>query len=711
MTDEVTGAGQAPRLPPRFFVIKQGDTFIVADAHGDVHGSGDGLFHNDTRILSRFEFTLGATPLSLLASDVSHDNVFFLFHGTNRPLPPLGGESTPEGVIHIERKRFLWDGRLYECITLENFAERERRVPLSFTFAGDFRDMFEVRGSERAKRGDVLPIEISDEGVVLRYRGLDGAVRSTAVRFSARPTRLGTGTADFQFTLPRRSRSTLYLEIGEDRHVLPGRKRFRSAAAKARSAMRAHLRRGATVRASNPTFDEWLRKSRADLALLTTDLPTGPFPYAGVPWFSTTFGRDAIITSLQTLWLDPNLSRGVLAFLASTQAHDTSAFQASAPGKIMHETRKGEMTNVGELPFGRYYGGVDTTPLFVMLAGAYYQRTGDDEFLAELWPALDAAMSWIDGAGDANGDGLVDYTPDTSGGLINQAWKDSNDSIFHADGRIPSGPIAAVEVQGYTFAAFLAMAALAKHREDDAAAAQWRTRAETIRTAVESRYWVSELGFYALAIDGEGAPCRVRASNPGHLLYTGLPSAERAAALAAKFDSPSFSSGWGIRTLARDETRYNPMSYHNGSVWPHDTAICAAGLARYGWRKQALRLLDELFNAARHFGMRLPELFCGFERVRGQSPIAYPVACLPQAWSASAVFMILQACLGIRVLGDRGEIHIERPELPLGLNRLEIDGLAVGRNTVDIVFQRVGERVVVCSPDRRDGNVPIKVRV
>jgi glycogen debranching enzyme len=712
ITDEVTArSSKEPRLPPRFFVIKQGDTFLVADAHGDIQGTADGLFHNDTRILSRFVFTLGGTPLSLLASDVSQDNVFFQFHGTNRPLPPLGDHSTPEGVIHIERKRFLWDGRLYERITLENYAEREARVPLSFAFAGDFRDMFEVRGAGRAARGDVLPAEIEGDGVVLRYRGLDGVVRSTAVAFSMRPTRLGMGSAEFLFSVRRRSRSFLYLEIGEERAVVPSRARFRGGAARARLAMRAHLRRGATVRTANMLFDEWLKKSRADLALLTTVLPSGPFPYAGVPWFSTAFGRDAIITSLQTLWLDPSLSRGVLEFLAATQAREISHFQVSAPGKIMHETRKGEMTNLGELPFGQYYGGVDTTPLFVMLAQGYFERTGDSEFVAELWPALEAAIGWIEAACDANPDGLVGYMPDKAGGLINQAWKDSQDSIFHADGRFPEGPLAVDEVQGYAFGAFRAMAALAKSRSDEVTAKHWRKRAESIRSAVEARYWMDDVAFYALAIDGEGLPCRVRASNPGHLLYVGLPSTERADALATQLDSSSFASGWGIRTLAREELRYNPMSYHNGSVWPHDTALCAAGLARFGRRKQAMRLLNELFEASVHFGMRLPELFCGFERVSGQAPIAYPVACLPQAWSACAVFMILQACLGIRVLAERGEIHVDRPELPVGIERLEINRLAVGDRTVNLVFQRVNDRIVVFSPDERDNSIPIIVHV
>ncbi len=697
-----------PRLPPRFFVIKHGDTFMVADGYGDVGGEGDGLFSNDTRILSRFRLSLGGRTPSLLASDVSGDNVFFIAHITNRPLPPLGGNPTPEGVIHLARRRFLWEGRLYECMALTNYGARPAVVPLELDFAADFRDMFEVRGARRAARGELLPSEYRDDCVILRYRGLDDMLRSTAIAFSQRPARLQPGRAEFELSIAARGRCELYLEIGEEAAAAPGRPRFRAAAARACASMRAQRRRGASVRASTRLFNAWVEKSRADLALLTTALPTGPFPYAGVPWFSTPFGRDAVITALATLWLDPALARGVLRFLAANQARGTSPFQESAPGKILHETRKGEMTRLRELPFGQYYGGVDTTPLFVVLAGAYADRTGDMGLIEELWPALEAAVAWIQGDGDSNRDGFVDYMPGGPGGLVNQGWKDSSDSIFHHDGSDAAGPIALVEVQGYAFAALRAMATLAGMRGDHGASEAWRRRAEALRAAVEARFWLEDLRCYALALDGNGAPCRVRASNQGHLLYVGLPLPERAAAVAAQFAAAAFDTGWGIRTLSRDEVRFNPMSYHNGSVWPHDTALCAAGLARYGHRASALRFLDGLFEAAVHLGMRLPELFCGFDRVPGQAPTAYPVACLPQAWAAASVFMMLQAVLGLRVCGHRGEIHVDRPGLPPGIDQIDIRGLEVGGRRASLTFQRVGGRVAVYPMSAE--SVPIYVR-
>jgi glycogen debranching enzyme len=612
-----------PRVPFRLFALKHANTFIVADANGNVVGEGDGMFRDDTRVLSYWMLTVGGKKPALLSASVSQDNILFTSHLTNRPLPPLGGQSLPQGVIHVERQRLIFEGALYERITLSNFGPEETRVPLELEFDADFRDMFEVRGVSRRARGELLAPEIGPSSVCLCYRGLDGVVRQSCLSFSRAPRRLADRKAEFTIRLRHAGSTSLYIEIAPQGGEAPSRDRFRAAAARARFGMRSKRRRGATAFSPGRVFNDWIEKSRADLALLTTELKTGPFPYAGIPWFSTPFGRDAIITSLQMLWLDPSLARGVLAFLAANQAKGRSAFQDSAPGKIMHETRKGEMVALDELPFGLYYGGVDTTPLFVMLAGAYADRTADLAFIEEIWPALLGAMGWIEGDGDSNGDGFVDYMRAAASGLANQGWKDSQDSIFHADGSDPAGPIALIEVQGYCYAAFRAMAMLAARRGDDARCAHWNGQADRLRDATEARFWMHESGLYALALDGNGRPCRVRSSNSGQLLYTGLPSPERARAVIDNLLTAPFNSGWGIRTLAEGEARYNPMSYHNGSVWPHDTALCAAGMARYGERAGVIRILDEMFEAAVRFEMRLPELYCGFERRgRGDAPVA-----------------------------------------------------------------------------------------
>jgi glycogen debranching enzyme len=690
-------------------VLKDGDSFLIANGHGDIDGTSDGMFHDDTRLLSDFRLLLGGTQPALLSATVSSDNVLFVAHLTNRQLPPLGGEAAPHGLVHLRRTRLLSGERMYEELQLVNYGSQRVKAPLGFSLDADFRDMFEVRGSVRDARGERQAPERTRHGCRFGYVGLDGVERQSEIRFSRTSEGDDPMRVEIPLTLEPGASDTIYIEAGAPDDALPSEQRFRSAAARARRAMRARRRRGASIGSASPLFSDWMDRSRADLALLTSELETGPYPYAGIPWFSTPFGRDAVITALQTLWLDPGLARGVLRFLAHHQAQEESAFLDAAPGKIMHETRKGEMSATRELPFGRYYGGVDTTPLFVMLAGAYAQRSGDHELIDRLWPALQAAAGWIERVCDGDPNGLLVYARGEQTGLANQGWKDSHDSVFHADGSFPDGPIALVEVQGYAFAAYRAMAALAKRRADDDAAAHWSQRAEALRQRVERLFWMPEREFYGIALDGEGRLCRVLSSNAGHLLYTGLPSAERAAAVRTRLLSPAFHSGWGLRTLAEGEARYNPMSYHNGSIWPHDAGLCAAGIARYGGRDDAVGLLRTSFETAVHFDMRLPELFCGFPRRNGTAPVPYPVACLPQAWAAGSAMMQLQACLGVDVDHDAGGIRVDRPRLPARIDEVVIRSLAVGAHRVDLAFRRAGERVGVFVEGRAAGEVTLRV--
>jgi glycogen debranching enzyme len=697
--------GEHRGLLPRF-TLKHGNTFLLADALGDIQGSDDGLFSNDTRVLSQFELTIAGRTPSLLGAAISQDNTLFTAHVTNRPLPTLGEQAIPQGVIHLERSRFLWDARLYERLRLTNFSGQDTEVPLKLQFAADFLDIFEVQGHTRAERGRLLTPKPAGETVRLAYCGRDEVMRTTDIRFSRTPLSLSGKAAEFRLELRKREVTEMFLEIGASPGA-PSRERFDGALADLSRVMRERVQGGATLETSGRLFNEWLDRSRSDLALLTTELPTGMYPYAGIPWFATQFGRDAIITSLQTLWLDPQIAAGVLRFLASTQATETNAFRDAEPGKILHEMRRGEMAALGEVPFARYYGAVDTTPLFVMLAGAYEHHTGDVTLNDLLWPNLLAAMAWIEHRLSESASGFLDYSRAERTGLVNQGWKDSHDSIFHADGRIPRGPLAVVEVQGYVCAAFRAMGELAATRGDHARAEAWRTRTKALRHAIEERFWDPEMGFYAIALDGEDKPCRVRGSNPGHLLYCQIPSMERGALVAQELLSRRFHSGWGIRTLAEGEARFNPMSYHDGSVWPHDTALCVAGIAHYLGRVHAVEVLSEIFEAANHFAMRLPELYCGFPRVPGQAPAPYPVACLPQAWAAGAVFMLLQACLGLSVDGRKREIHIERPMLPVDVETLSIRGLQVGEARVSLDFRRVGNGVVAVPQGHHEAGVRV----
>jgi glycogen debranching enzyme len=700
-------SGPRRGLLPRY-TLKDGDTFLLADALGDIHDREDGLFTNDTRMLSRFELSIAQRPVSLLGAAVSEDNTTFSAHLTNRPLPALGEHVIPQGVIHIERCRLLLNGRLYERLRLTNFSNQAAELPVRLVFAADFVDIFEIQGHVRAARGQLLRPVVGDRGVRLAYRGLDDLVRTTQIEFSRKPGSLTADRAEFLIELPAHAVEHLYTEIGATEEVPPSQERYERAAHTCTQSARHRREAGGYLETPGRLFNQWLAKSHSDLALLTTPLSTGPYPYAGIPWFSTQFGRDAVITALQTLWLDPRLAAGVLRFLASTQATETSAFRDSEPGKIMHEMRRGEMARLREIPFGCYYGAVDTTPLFLMLAGAYETRTGDRSLIDEIWPHLQAAAAWIESRLEQSRTGFLDYARGEKSGLANQAWKDSQDSIFHADGRLPKGPIAVVEVQGYACAALEAMAQLGSSREDEAGRSnQWRTRAQRLREAIEQRFWIPRLSFYAIALDGDGEPCCVQGSNAGHLLYCGVPSPQHANAVATRLLSEGFCTGWGIRTLLQGEQRYNPMSYHNGSVWPHDTSICASGIARYGQRDCVLKILADVFEAANHFSMRLPELYCGFPRAPGQGPVPYPVACLPQAWASGSLFMLLQAALGIRIDGARKEVHIERPLLPEGIESLRVRQLPVGETRIDIEFHRLGKEVGAFPVGHAQGGVNV----
>lgn len=696
-------------IAQNLFVLVDHNTYLVANAFGDIDGGAVGMFHHDTRLLSRYQLTVAGRRPSLLSAAVSQDNVYFRSHLTNHPLPALGEEDTPRGVIHIERKRFLWEERMFECISLFNYSDQPGKLPIDLRFCGDFLDMFEVRGQSRPLRGTFSEPEIFEQGVVLHYKGLDNQQRCMAISFSEFPGHISGDSASFQIYIGAHQSHELYIEVGSS-IVQPGRTRYRSAAAQACRSMRRKEQRGARIKASGRLFQAWVNKSRADLALLTADLPSGPYPYAGVPWYSTPFGRDAVITAYQSLWLNPSLARGVLAYLAAHQATEVSTFSDAEPGKIMHETRQGEMSKLNELPFARYYGGVDTTPLFVMLAGAYAKRTNDLAFIDALWPALELATLWMESNALKNAEGFISYQRGEVTGLANQGWKDSHDAIFHRDGRNPEGPIALVEVQGYAWRAFLTMSTLARQRGNEHAAVRWQNIAVRLRQAVERCFWMEDQQFYAIALDGNGKRFEVKASNAGHLLFTGLPSPERGKTVARQFLTSIFYNGWGVRTLETGAVRFNPMSYHNGSVWPHDVALCAAGMARYGEQLGVVRVLSGMFEAATFFGMRLPELFCGFKRGPGEAPVAYPVACLPQAWAAGSIFMLLQACLGITIDASDYRVVIRQPRLPIGIDRLEVRELTFNQHRVDLGFQRIGERVAAYI-ERQDGPNLIRLDV
>ena len=691
-------------------VLKQGDSFAIFDDHGDIRPQGlgeDGIYHRGTRHLSGLLLTIAGRRPLLLGSTAKRDNSRLAVDLTNTDLD--GGRRIPHSTIHVSRVKALWEGTVHERLVLRSFAERPIKVELELAFEADFADVFEVRGMERARRGRTLSPSRSERGVVLRYQGLDGVVRRTRIGFSARPDALDATRAAFRLTLPVGRAVTLDVAISCEqastrRRSLPT---IEEAVVRVRRHHATVRRGGARLSSSNALFNDWLERSEADLAMLTARTDEGLYPHAGVPWFSDPFGRDALIVGLQSLWIAPQIARGVLRYLAANQAAEHDLVNDAAPGKILHEVRLGEMAFTGEIPFRRYYGSHDATPLFVVLAADYWRQTDDLATISAIWPNVERALSWMDTDGDPDRDGFLDYHRQSPDGLVQQGWKDSWDSIFHADGDLAAGPIALAEVQAYAYAARAGAAEMAARLGDHARAASLAEQAADLRAAFDEAFWDEELGTYAIALDGEKRPCRVRASNAGHALFAGIALGERAPRLADTLMGDASFSGWGIRTLAAGEARYNPISYHNGSIWPHDNAIVARGLARYGFHDEAARVLTGFFEASRHLELaRLPELFCGFTRRDDEGPTRYPVACSPQAWASGAVFMLLEAALGMEVDAANHEVRMRHSRLPDFLDRLAIRGLRVGEARLDLELERQRHGVGVRVTDRR-GDVEV----
>jgi len=682
--------------------LKHGDSFALFDEFGDVVDvelSPAGLFHHDTRYLSRLTFTVeGHRPL-VLSSTVQPDNVMLDVDLTNPDLFDREGRLVlAKDTFHIARSKFLWQASSHELFTITSYSETRQRLRCALEFAADFADLFEVRGYRRSARGRVTARVLSRNEVEYVYDSLDGLPRRMRIYFSPGPAQLTETAARFELDLAARERQPIAVTIQCAEGAEPPRaeRRFFVTRRNARRTLAATRQAAPLVETSNPVVNSVLERSIADLAMLTTDTPYGPYPYAGVPWFSTAFGRDGLLTALEILWIEPDVARGVLRFLAANQAERDDAAADAEPGKILHEVRECELARLGEVPFARYYGSIDSTPLFVALAGLYFERTHDRDTLRAIWPNVVRALEWIEQSGDRDGDGFVEYGRKRSSGLRNQGWKDSDDAVFHADGTLAEGPIALCEVQGYVYLAYRMAARLAGEMDDMRLAAGLTVKAEKLRRSFEDAFWDEELGTYAIALDGAKKPCRVRSSNAGQLLFTGIAAPQRAARVVEDLFHANFFSGWGIRTISRRERRYNPASYHNGSVWPHDNAIIALGVARYGHANEALAVTSALFDAAAHMHLRrLPELFCGFERKRGKAPTLYPVACAPQAWAAVAPFALIQACLGLEVDCGPRKVRLRRPRLPQFIDWMSVKRLKVGDGSLDLMIRRHDSSVAV----------------
>jgi glycogen debranching enzyme len=680
-------------------VLKDGETFAVFDLHGDIQPNGpcqEGLYHEGTRFLSHLLFKLGHTRPFLLNSTVQKDNLVFVANLTNPDIYQAGRIFLPRGTLHITRTKMLWQGVCYETLSFGNYGLSSIDVQFSVEYSADFADLFEVRGMTRERRGVLQEATLERSRLRFDYTGLDNVVRRTQIECSPPPDSLSGYGLMFRYRLePKEEREfhlTYSCQISDAPVVQVDYSRARAAA---QTALTEQETPECRVYTSNEQFNEWLARSSSDLHMMFTATPFGVYPYAGVPWFSTAFGRDGIITALEYLWINPAIARGVLNFLAALQSRQTDVERDAEPGKIMHETRRGEMAALGEIPFTLYYGTIDATPLFVMLAGAYFANTHDLDFVRSIWPNIGLALDWMDRYGDRDGDGFIEYARLSAKGLIQQGWKDSWDSVSHEDGALAAPPIALCEVQGYAYAAKCAGAAIALALGHVEKSQALLIQAEKLKSNFHKRFWSEELSTYVLALDGQKRQCRVKASNAGHCLYTGIVDKRYARTVAHTLMTPNSFSGWGVRTLASSEARFNPMAYHNGSVWPHDNALIAAGLARYGLKDDANRIFSGLFQASLFVEYRLPELFCGFEKQNGGGPVPYPVACAPQAWSAAAVFSLLSAVLGLNIDGAASRLSFVRPILPDFLDEIEINNLKVGAGTVDLLIHRRAQSATI----------------
>jgi glycogen debranching enzyme len=568
-------------------------------------------------------------------------------------------------------------------------------------FRAGFEDVFEIRGLVREVKGKLYRPRWQDGALCFMYQGGDGLLRSLAIAFDPAPHDAKGTTVRFHLALdPGEVRVfRLCLAVSESEE--------RSGVAAARANIRRELPRVARLYASE--CEEWMtreteirsdsevlnrvmRQSLMDLHMLKTTIGGGEFFAAGIPWFATLFGRDSLITSLQTLAYGPDTAKDSLRLLARHQGVRVSAWRDEEPGKILHELRVGELARMNRIPHTPYYGTIDATPLFLVLLSREAYWTGDLSLFEELRPQVEKALEWIDRFGDAAGDGYVTYVSNRDKGLINQGWKDSGDAIVTDDGRFAEPPIALVEVQGYAYMAKMAIADLYDRTEEPERAALLREEARELRRSFNRDFWLEHEGCYALALEAGGRPCRVVSSNAGHALWAGIADEDKAQRVVHRMMQPDLFNGWGIRTLSNRERRYNPMGYHLGTVWPHDNSLIAAGFRRYGFDEAALRLFSGLLDAAVEFEeYRLPELFTGFAREDSGMPVPYPVACHPQAWAAGAIPYLIETLLGLTPEGFDGRLRVVRPCLPEFIGRLEIRHLRVGKGSADLLFTRDAE--------------------
>ena len=687
-----------------------------------IYSSELGFYHNDTRYLSVWETTINGHTTNSLASELRHGGSTLVISMTNRDLPMLVGEGRiPRDRLLIRRILTLSEDTLYEIIALRNFDTVAHRLQIEHWAGSRFDDIFEVRGYTREKRGRLLAPKESDDHrtISLQYEGLDGVTRSVNIQrfFTSEKIRVSPGLIGYYSQVEIPAKETVFLKSivsfdevkGQNYHGHDFEKIELPEMMKV-SAARGHtpLLSGLSIETDNAIVNRAIQNARIDVQMLLTQEGNSTiYPYAGIPWFSAPFGRDGIITAYQMLPWYPKIAQGVLNYVFANLGSKQEAFTDEQPGKVFHENRYGEMANMREIPYIPYYGSVDSTPLALILLHEYICWSMDLDRLKEWWPFAMRAMAWLDNWGDPRQDGFIEYSKQSVNGLVNQGWKDSHDSIMHADGQLAQAPIRLCEVQGYAFRARMGMAALARLLGHEDLAAGMRLEALRLRTRFTERFWDAERRYAYLALDGNGAPCKVLSSNMGHCLWGRILSPEQAASITDHMMSGAMFSGHGVRTLADTEVAFNPMSYHNGSVWPHDNSMILEGL-RYYDRGEALETLASaligVLESSHDF--RLPELYCGFRKRAEEPPIPYEVACKPQAWAAGSIFLMLKSLIGISMESDQSHVVFHAPNLTPKINTMEIKGLR-GRDWEMDLFLRRGKTGTHVEVTRRSGKVRV----
>jgi glycogen debranching enzyme len=700
----------SPHLEPRLafqtleprkvdnLTLIDGKTFSATSVSGDIYppGSPDvGFFHDDTRFLSQLELRIGGHRTVVLSS-ATEKTFSAQIELTTGNITLRDSFDLPENTVHIRREQLLASEIFFDRMTFENF----NLTPVDFTVEvlldADFVDVFQVRGVARKEHGQYYQPVVTKDGIAFYYRGLDGVMRETLIQVSPTPTEIRERVVRWELRLEPLKRVEIDLNVTP---FVEGHKSRAQVYEKDHQLRqrRANFERWEAASTSfetdNDVLDALLKTAVGDFHAL--QIPDGDqhIIAAGIPWFATIFGRDSIIAAYQSLSLNPQLAIDTLRVLARYQGKEYNDWRDEEPGKILHEYRAGEMTRHGEMPFGPYYGSIDATPLFLILLSETFNWTADEELVEELLPNAYAALEWIDKYGDLDDDGFVEYQRRSPKGLINQGWKDSWDANVHRDGTIAKTPIALCEVQGYVYDAKYRMSSLLRTFGDVKTGDRLKRESAELAKRFDRAFWVPSRGFYAMALDAEKKPLEVISSNPGHLLFTRIINKERARVVTNRLMRDDMFSGWGWRTMSREERVFNPLSYHRGSVWPHDNSIIAHGMAVNDIREGALRILTSLYQAASNFrDYRLPELFCGVQRREYDEPVHYPVSCSPQAWASGAMFLILCSVLGMHPSAPRKELNIINPQLPEWMDHLRIRNLRIGASRVGLDFTRRGDR-------------------